>query len=277
MQAAALFNGRQILFLLCGLRASWELNDATLESLETHPMGRHRGLRVMRPALSLPLLCDSSGAYTLATRGVRVRPIRGEVVLRGTANSQLADGLHEVVHFSVHGRLADSQVLLHADAGKEGQDHICKYRWFHLGFLGFYISRDQIFEKSVALRNDFLRRAREHRELVHGIDREAAFLTFQAAGREFQKALDVLPTERVGGQQLLLLLFSQVVSQTLQIQISLARELGIEAGLVYARRLFQVLKAGIREAVFPEDRQRLLQNTFPAEVLRPPHAFIMTY
>jgi hypothetical protein len=135
--------------------------------------------------------------------------------IRGTADSQLADGLHEVVYFSVHGRLADSQVLLHTDAGKEGQDHLCEYRWFHFGFLGFDISRDQIFEKSVALRNDFLRRAWEHRELAHGIDREAAFLTLQAAGREFQKALDVLPAERVGGQQLFLLLFSQVVSQTL--------------------------------------------------------------
>ena len=33
-------------------------------------------------------------------------------------DSQLADHLHEVVDFSVHGRLADVQVLLHADAGR---------------------------------------------------------------------------------------------------------------------------------------------------------------
>jgi hypothetical protein len=82
--------------------------------------------------------------------------------------------------FSVHGGLADSQVLLHADAGEEGQDHLCECRWFHLGFLGFDISHNQIFEKSVALRNDFLRRAWEHGELAHGIHREAAFLTFQS-------------------------------------------------------------------------------------------------
>jgi uncharacterized oxidoreductase len=163
-----------------------------------------------------------------------------QILVNASADSQLADGLHEVVHFSVHGRLADSQVLLHADAGKEGQDHLCNYRWFHLGFLGFDISRDQIFEKSVALRNDFLRRAWEHRELVHGIDREAAFLALRATWREFQKALDVLPAKRVGGEQLFLVLFSQVVSQTLQIQVSLVHELGIEAGLVYARSLFQV-------------------------------------
>jgi hypothetical protein len=192
-------------------------------------------------------------------------------------NSQLADDLHEVVHLSIHGRLADSQVLLHAYAGKEGQDHLCEYRWFHPGFLGLDISHNQIFEKSVALQNNFLRRAWKHRKLVHGIDREAAFLTLQAAGRQFQKALDVLPAERIGCQQLLLLLFSQVVPQTLQIQISFVRKLGIEAGLVYTRRLFQVLKAGVREAVFPEDRQRLLQNAFPAECLRSTHAFIMRY
>jgi len=67
------------------------------------------------------------------------------------------------------------------------------------------------------------------------------------------------------------------VPQTLQIQVSLVRELGIEAGLVYARGLFQFLKAGIREAVFPEDRQRFFQNAFSAEVLWSAHATIMTY
>jgi len=51
-------------------------------------------------------------------------PIRGEVVPR-SCGLQLPDGFHEVVHFSVHGRLADSQVLLHADAGIEGQDYLC--------------------------------------------------------------------------------------------------------------------------------------------------------
>ena len=156
-------------------------------------------------------------------------------------------------------------------SGKEGQDHLGEHSRFHGGFLGFDISRDQIFENGAALGNDFLRRVWEHRKLVHGIDREATLLTLQVAGPEFQKALDVIPAERLGGQQFFLLPFSQVVPQTLQIQVSLVRELGIEAGLVYARSLFQVLKAGIREAVFPEDRQRLLQNAFPAEVLRSPH------
>jgi hypothetical protein len=84
--------------------------------------------------------------------------------------SQLPANLHEVIHFSVHGRLAESQALLQANAGKEGQDHLCECRWFHLVFPGFDISDYQIFEKSVALRNDFLRRAWEYRELAHGID-----------------------------------------------------------------------------------------------------------
>lgn len=199
------------------------------------------------------------------------------IALRGTSDSQVSDDLHEVVYFSAHGRLADSQMLLHADAGKEGQDHLGEHSRFHGGFLDFNISRHQIFEKGAALGNDFLRRGWEHRELVHGIDREAAFLPLQAVGPDFQKALDVFPAEGLSGQQSFLLPFSQVVTQTLQIQISLVGELGIEAGLVYARSLFHVLKAGIREAVLPEDRQRLLQNAFPAEVPRSPHVFIMTY
>ncbi len=199
------------------------------------------------------------------------------IALRGTADSQLSDDLHEVVYFSVHCRLADIQMVLHADAGKEGHDHLSEHSRFHGGFLGFDISRDQIFEKGAALGNDVLRRRWEHRQLVHGIDRETTLLTLLAAGPEFQKALNVIPAERLGRQQLFVLPFSQVVPQTFQIQVSLVRELGIEAGLVYARRLFQVLKAGIREAVFPEDRQRLLQNAFPAEVLWSAHASIMAY
>ena len=46
------------------------------------------------------------------------------MALRGTADSQLADDAHKVAHFSVRGRLTAFQVLLHADAGKEGQDHL---------------------------------------------------------------------------------------------------------------------------------------------------------
>src|ERR1700730_7942687 len=199
------------------------------------------------------------------------------IALRGTADSQVSDDLHEVVYLSVHGRLADFQVLLHANARKEGQQHLGQRRRFHHWFLGFDVFRDQIFEKGAALGNDFLRRGWEHRELVHGIDRETTLLTFQAAGPEFQKALDVIPAEWLGGQQFLLLPFYQVMPQTLQIQVSLVCEFSIETGLVYARSLFQVLKAGIREAVFPEDRQRLLQNAFPAEVLRSPHVLMMTY
>jgi hypothetical protein len=150
------------------------------------------------------------------------------IALRGTSDSQLSDDLHEVVYFSAHGRLADSQMLLHADAGKEGQDHLGEHSRFHGGFLDFNISRHQIFEKGAALGNDFLRRGWEHRELVHGIDREAAFLPLQAVGPDFQKALDVFPAEGLSGQQSFLLPFSQVVTQTLQIQISLVGELGID-------------------------------------------------
>ena len=141
------------------------------------------------------------GFLTLAgADGVIRCDTSSRIALRGTAQSQLADDLYEIVHFSVHGRLADFQMLLHGDAGKESQDHLREHRRFHRGLPGFDISGDQIFEKSAALGNDFPRRGREHRELIHGIDRETAFLTFQAAGPEFQKALDVFPAERFGGE-----------------------------------------------------------------------------
>ena len=64
----------------------------------------------------------------------------------GTMNSQLADDFHEVFHFSIDGCSTHSEVLLHADASKEGQDHLREYRWFHLRFLGFDVSRDTTCE-----------------------------------------------------------------------------------------------------------------------------------
>jgi hypothetical protein len=96
-------------------------------------------------------------------------------------------------------------------------------------------------------------------------------------GPSFRKRSMFFPAERLGGQQFFLLPFSQVVPQTLQIQISLIREIGIEAGLVYARSLFQFLKAGVRGAVFPEDRQCLLKHALPAEVLGTSHRDIIAY
>ena|ERR1700686_2726871 len=66
-------------------------------------------------------------------------------------DSEVPGDLHKIVHFSVHRRLAAFQVLLHADAGKEGQDHLRKYRWFHPGLFDFDISRHQILEKGAAL------------------------------------------------------------------------------------------------------------------------------
>src|SRR5216683_5180680 len=242
--------------------------------LYTHTKAFYRALKA-QDFDSLRKLC--ANVFSRCSMKMRTLVDSRRLALRGTVDSQLADHLHEVFDFSVHGRLADVQVLLHGDAGKEGQDHLGEHSRFHGGFLGFDISRDQIFEKGAALGNDFLRRGWEHRELVHGIDRETTLLTLQAAGREFQKALDVFPSERIGGQQFLLLQFFQVVPQTFQIQISLIRELGIEAGLVYARSLFQFLKAGIREAEFPEDRQCFLKHAFPAEVLGTSHKDIIAY
>src|ERR1700730_8996356 len=75
----------------------------------------------------------TSSLPALRQEGFRAADRFVPMALRGTADSQLADDLHEVVHFSVRGRRADFQVLLHADAGKEVRDHLCEYRRFHRG------------------------------------------------------------------------------------------------------------------------------------------------
>jgi NADP-dependent 3-hydroxy acid dehydrogenase YdfG len=113
-------------------------------------------------AILLPLHLTEHSSIVQAAE--RIRAEQGHIAVRQLPSpspylaaspparvpSQLADDLHEVVDFSVRGRLADFQVLLHGDAGKEGQDHLRELRWFHRGLLGFDISRDQIFEKRAA-------------------------------------------------------------------------------------------------------------------------------
>src|ERR1700676_83627 len=93
---------------------------------------------------------DASACQALQQEGFRAEISSCRLSSVEQADSQLADDFHEIVHLSVHGCLADFQVLLHADAGKERQDHLREDRRFHGGLFGFDISRDQIFEKSAA-------------------------------------------------------------------------------------------------------------------------------
>jgi hypothetical protein len=101
-------------------------------------MASHKSLSnesVHTPSGRISYTDRGAGLVALFVHGVRD-------LSHGAADSQLADDLHEVVHFSVHGRPAHSQVLLHADAGEEGQDHLSEQRWFHFGLLGLDVSRD---------------------------------------------------------------------------------------------------------------------------------------
>jgi hypothetical protein len=60
--------------------------------------------------------------WTTNGENERAQTAKGE----GALHSELVDDLHEVIHFSVHGRFAAFQMLLHGDAGKIGQDHLRK-------------------------------------------------------------------------------------------------------------------------------------------------------
>jgi hypothetical protein len=57
-----------------------------------------------------------------ATNGENERAQRANAQV--ASHSELMDELHEVIHFSVHGRFAAFQMLLHGDASKIGQDHL---------------------------------------------------------------------------------------------------------------------------------------------------------
>ena len=138
------------------------------ERQQRHPTARRR-----RRGGVPPLSCSRRGSHGRLLRNggrrslvtsvynsnTRNEVVRGEslkrgvkpLFLHGTADSQFAHEHHKIVHFSVHRCFADFQVLLHADASKEGHDHLGEYGWLHRGLLGFNIFHDLIFEKRSAL------------------------------------------------------------------------------------------------------------------------------
>ena len=60
--------------------------------------------------------------WTTNGENERAQTAKADVAL----HSELMDDLHEVIHFSVYGRFAAFQMLLHGDASKIGQDHLRK-------------------------------------------------------------------------------------------------------------------------------------------------------
>src|SRR2546425_13099448 len=78
--------------------------------LYTHTKAFYRALKA-QDFDSLLNLC--ANVFSRCSMKMRTLVDSRQLALRGTVDSQLADHLHEVVDFSVHGRLADVQVLLH--------------------------------------------------------------------------------------------------------------------------------------------------------------------
>src|SRR6266403_2570771 len=112
---------------------------------------------------------------------------------------------------------------------------------------------------------------RQYRKLTHGADSKTSLLSLHAAGSQLEESFDVVPAQRLGGQQFLLLETFKVVPKALHKEILFIFELGVEAGFVHPDRLFQFVQAGVSKPAPPKNRQRLLQDTFPVEVFRSSH------
>src|SRR6266403_6014138 len=99
---------------------------------------------------------------------------------------------------------------------------------------------------------------RQYRKLTHGADSKTSLLSLQAAWSQLEESFDVIPAQRLGGQQSLLLETFKVVPKALNKQILFIFELGVKAGLIDSGSHFQFVQAGVSKPAPPKHRQRLL-------------------
>src|ERR1700733_1902564 len=125
------------------------------------------------------------------------------------------------------------------------------------------------------LRHDPISLVRKDSELPHGVDGKAPLLFPLAKGTILEKCLYVLPAKRFLGEKPSLLLALKIVPKACNKKIFLVAELCIQSRLVHACGSFQILKAGIRKSMLPEDRHRLLQHFLAAKTLRASHRHII--
>ena len=93
-------------------------------------------------------------------------------------------------------------------------------------------------------------------DVPHGVDRKAPTSAGETRQADFQKPPDVVPSLWFGRENRLASAILQVVPQACKKDIFLVPELRIESRLVHPRRPLKVLKRGLREPLFPENRER---------------------
>src|SRR5258708_21076651 len=92
---------------------------------------------------------------------------------------------------------------------------------------------------------------RQYRKLTHGADSKTSLLSLHAAWSHLEESLDVIPAQRLGGQQSLLLETFKVVPNALNKHILFIFELGVEAGLIGPGSHFPLLHAALTKTPPP--------------------------
>jgi hypothetical protein len=182
------------------------------------------------------------------------------------ADSSLSPNqLHEGFNLLRDPRPVGPQILLEADAAKERDDEARE------GIIVVAMSTrcGQIADQQVmgvrhVRRHKVARLGREVRKLAHGVDRKAPLLSpTPIAGLE--KALNVVPAQRLLRQGTAGLQVVEVLPHAGDKQVFLVFELRIEAGFAHACSLFEVLNACLGKTMFPKDGNRLVENVLPGE------------
>src|ERR1700758_4930818 len=172
--------------------------------------------------------------------------------------SQSPGCIHQIVDFADHGGPARTQVLLHAESCKKGQDQFRKGVRIHLWALDLNILGEELLQFASASAYDANSFRRQYRKLTHGADSKTSLLSLHAAWSHLEESLDVVPAQGLGCQQSLLLETFQVVLKDLYKQILFMIDLGVEPELIDSGSHFQFVKTGLSKPAPPKNRQRLL-------------------
>src|SRR6202051_2790942 len=185
--------------------------------------------------------------------------------------SQIADHLQQIPDLTLRRRFAAFEVLRYAETVEERQHNIGDHTRVQFWLFRLDVFYQQSREFLLSARNNFLRFGRQTRKLAHRIHGEASSLIVIAAEAQSQKPLNVAPTERLRCQDFRSTSLGVALKASKK-EVLLIFELRIQARLVDAGRLFQVLNCRVREALFPKDRDGPVQHTLAIELFRSSHA-----
>src|SRR5580704_828193 len=111
-------------------------------------------------------------------------------------------------------------------------------------------------------------------ELAHGVHRKAPLLS-PTPVTDLQKALDVVPTQRLFRQGSACHPDVEIPAQALHEQVFFVLEFRIQARFAHTCGMFKVLNTRLSEAMLPEDRDCFIEDTLAGEQFSSSHCNII--